>query len=184
MNSVRACTECEGLPLGPKPIFQLSPRAKILIAGQAPGRITHAKGIPFDDPSGDRLRDWMGIDRDIFYDESRIAILPMGLCFPGTGKGGDLPPRPECAEKWRERLLSQLSGIELTLVIGRYAMDYHLGEQKRRSLTAIVADWQNHWPSVLPMPHPSPRNIRWLKNNDWFASEILPKLKKRVTALL
>lgn len=184
LASVRSCALCKDLPLGPKPIVQLDSRAKILIAGQAPGRITHAKGIPFDDPSGERLRNWMGVDKETFYDAKKIAILPMGFCFPGTGKGGDLPPRIECAEKWRKQLLAQLPHIELTLVIGRYAMDWHIGEKQARTLTETVAQWQKYWPDVLPMPHPSPRNGFWLKKNDWFAADILPELKRRIKQLI
>ncbi len=184
LTSVRSCTLCSKLPLGPNPILQLNPGARILIAGQAPGKITHAKGIPFDDPSGNRLRQWMGIDRDVFYDASKIAILPMGFCYPGTGKGGDLPPRKECADQWREQLLAMLPNVELTLVIGRYAMDWHLGNKQANTLTNTVADWRSFWPGILPMPHPSPRNVRWLKNNAWFESDVLPMLKQRIAALL
>lgn len=184
LKSVRACTLCEGLPLGPKPILQGSPQSKILIVGQAPGRITHAKGIPFDDPSGVRLRDWMGIDSETFYDESQIAILPMGFCYPGTGTGGDLPPRPECAVAWRDQLLAKLKGVELTLIIGKYAMDWHLGSDQGRTLTATVENWEHYLPEVLPMPHPSPRNMRWMSKNAWFAVEVLPVLKQRIADLL
>ncbi|MFK8050745.1 MAG: uracil-DNA glycosylase family protein [Halioglobus sp.] len=184
LKSVRECTLCEDLPLGPRPILQGSPGAKILIVGQAPGRITHAKGIPFDDPSGTRLRDWMGIDPATFYDESQIAILPMGFCFPGTGKSGDLPPRPECATQWRKQLLAKLKGVELTLIIGKYAMDWHLGSDQGRTLTATVENWERYLPEVLPMPHPSPRNMRWMSKNDWFAADVLPVLKQRVAELL
>ncbi len=180
LESVRSCNLCTSLPLGPKPIFQLHPDAKVLIAGQAPGRKTHEKGIPFDDPSGDRLRDWLGVDSDTFYDEKRFAILPMGFCYPGTGKRGDLPPRPECAEKWRTQLLALLPNVELTLVIGQYAMDWHLPDRKSRALTATVGDWKAFWPKILPLPHPSPRNNRWLKNNEWFEKDILPVLRKRI----
>ena len=184
LESVRACTLCSDLPLGPNPIFQLHPDAKILIAGQAPGKRTHHKNIPFDDPSGDRLRGWMGIDRDTFYNESKISILPMAFCYPGTGKSGDLPPPPQCADQWRHQLLKLLPNIELTLVIGKYALDWHLGNQQAQTLTETVNQWQNYWPHTLPMPHPSPRNNRWLKNNPWFAEEILPMLKSRVASLL
>ena len=180
LESVRSCNLCTSLPLGPKPILQLHPDAKVLIAGQAPGRKTHEKGIPFDDPSGDRLRDWLGVDSDTFYDEKRFAILPMGFCYPGTGKRGDLPPRPECAEKWRTQLLALLPNVELTLVIGQYAMDWHLPDRKSRALTATVGDWKAFWPKILPLPHPSPRNNRWLKNNEWFEKDILPVLRKRI----
>ena len=184
LNAVRACELCEDLALGPKPILQLNPNAKILIAGQAPGRKTHYKGIPFDDPSGDRLRDWMGIDREVFYDESRIAILPMAFCYPGTGKSGDLAPPVQCAERWRRELLSLLPKVELTLVIGQYALDWHLGDRAYNSVTETVSQWQDYWPEHLPMPHPSPRNNRWLKTNPWFAGEILPVLKQQVLTLL
>ncbi len=184
LKSVRACTLCTALPLGPKPILQLNPAARILVAGQAPGSKTHDKGIPFDDPSGDRLRDWMGIDRDTFYDPSAIAILPMAFCYPGTGKSGDLPPPPRCAQQWRSQLLALIPNIKLTLVIGQYALDWHLGEKQGKTLTDTVRSWREHWPSMLPMPHPSPRNNRWLKNNPWFAEEVLPPLKKRVAASL
>lgn len=184
LSRVRACTLCSGLALGPKPIVQLNPNAKILVAGQAPGRKTHHKGIPFDDPSGERLRDWMGIDRDVFYNESAIAILPMAFCYPGTGKSGDLPPPNQCAEQWRIQLLELLPNIELTLVIGQYALDWHLGTKQLRTLTETVNHWQNYWPEVLPMPHPSPRNNRWLKNNPWFSDEVLPELKAQVASLI
>ncbi len=184
LSTVRACTLCENLALGPKPILQLNPKAKILIAGQAPGRKTHHKGIAFDDPSGDRLRDWMGIDRDVFYNDSVIAILPMAFCYPGTGKSGDLPPPTRCADHWRQQLLSLLPNIELTLVIGQYALDWHLGDKQRRTLTETVSHWQDDWPERLPMPHPSPRNNRWLKNNPWFSRDVLPQLKKQVASLI
>ena len=181
--AARACTSCPQLPLGPKPILQLHPAAKILIAGQAPGRKTHHKGVPFDDPSGDRLRDWLGINRATFYDEKRLAILPMAFCYPGTGKSGDLPPPKQCADEWRERLLGLLPNIELTLVIGQYALDWHLGERQSRTLTETAKRWREFWPQQLPMPHPSPRNNRWLKNNAWFAEEVLPTLQQRVAEL-
>jgi len=184
LSSVRACTLCQDLPLGPNPIFQLNSEAKILIVGQAPGKITHAKNIPFDDPSGKRLREWMGIDREVFYDESKVAILPMAFCYPGTGEGGDLPPRKECSEKWRELLLARLVNVELTLVIGRYAMEWHLPNNQAATLTETVLSWQDYWPLQVPMPHPSPRNARWLKNNDWFSIELLPVLKERIAVLL
>ena len=181
----RACTICaDFLPLGPRPVFQLGTSARILIAGQAPGRKVHETGVPFDDPSGERLRAWMGIDKAVFYDPSKIAILPMGFCYPGTGKSGDLPPRPECAVAWRDRLLKQLPSIELTLVIGRYAIDWHMNIDASQSLTETVQNWKRVWPSQLPLPHPSPRNNIWLKKNAWFESEILPELKERIRTIL
>lgn len=184
LNQVRMCTLCSDLALGPKPIFQLDPSAKILIAGQAPGKKTHHKGIPFDDPSGERLREWMGIDRNTFYDKSKIAILPMAFCYPGTGKNGDLPPPTQCAEQWRIQLLKLLPNIKLTLVIGQYALNWHIGEQQYKTLTETVKNWQKYWPETLPMPHPSPRNNRWLKHNPWFSNEVLPALKQQITSLL
>ena len=184
LKAVRQCTNCQNLPLGPRPILQLNPQAKILIAGQAPGRITHHKGIPFDDPSGNRLRDWMGIDRDTFYDEKHIAILPMAFCFPGTGKGGDLAPPAECAQHWRAKLLALVPNIQLTLVIGKYALDWHLGDKQADTLTNTVKQWRSYDSGIIPMPHPSPRNNRWLKNNPWFAEQVLPEIKARVSSLL
>ncbi len=183
--AARACYICKAhLPQGVRPVFQLSPAARILVVGQAPGRRVHATGIPFNDPSGDRLRGWMGIDRSVFYDVTRIAILPMGFCYPGTGKSGDLPPRLECAPKWRQPLLDFLPDIQLTLAIGQYAQDWHLGGQQKVTLTETVRNWKDYWPKVLALPHPSPRNNLWLKKNPWFEDEILPVLKDRVSQLL
>jgi len=184
LQSLLKCNLCDNLALGPKPIFQLNPHAKILIAGQAPGQKTHHKGIPFDDPSGVRLRDWMGIDRDTFYNEEKIAILPMAFCYPGTGKSGDLAPPKQCATHWRAQLLNLLPSIELTLVIGQYALDWHLIDSKNKTLTQTVKEWRTSWPKVLPMPHPSPRNNRWLKVNPWFSEEVLPELKIKVSSLI
>jgi uracil-DNA glycosylase len=184
LTEIRECTRCaKDLPFGPRPVFQMHPSARILIAGQAPGRKVHETGIPFNDPSGDRLRSWMGISREDFYDPKKVAILPMGFCFPGTGKSGDLPPRPECALAWRTQLLSRLDKIELTLVIGQYALAYHL-PGAGASLTEVVADWRKHWPRTLPMPHPSPRNQLWLKRNPWFETDVMPALKERVAGAL
>lgn len=184
ITDIRTCTLCQGLPLGPRPIVQFSSNSKLLIVGQAPGRITHNKGIPFDDPSGNRLRDWLGIGRDDFYNDQKLAIVPMGFCFPGTGKGGDLPPRPECATAWRQQILEALTSVELTLVIGRYAIDWHLPNQSSRSVTDAVRDWETLWPDTLILPHPSPRNNQWLKKNPWFYQEVIPALQARVAALL
>ena len=184
LTEVRACTLCaQHLPLGPRPVVQIHASARILIAGQAPGRKVHASGIPFDDASGERLREWLGVTRETFYDPTQMAILPMGFCYPGTGKSGDLPPRPECAPAWRERLLSHLPILELTLAIGQYAQAYHL-RGERASLTELVQDWRKHWPRTVPLPHPSPRNNMWLKRNPWFAEELLPVLQTRIAELL
>jgi len=179
LRSVRDCRICEeSLPLGPRPVLQVDPKARILIAGQAPGRRVHESGIPFDDPSGDRLREWLGISREDFYDPTKVAILPMGFCYPGTGKSGDLPPRPECAEAWRDKLLQSLKHIELTLVIGMYAQRWHLPHM-HRNLTETVRAWDEYGPDVMPLPHPSPRNNIWLKKNPWFAESLLPNLKEK-----
>jgi len=184
LTEVRACGLCaEHLPLGPRPVVQLHPSARILIAGQAPGRKVHETGLPFNDVSGDRLRAWLGISREVFYNARQVAILPMGFCFPGTGKSGDLPPRPECAPAWRAKLLSHLKKLQLTLVIGRYAQDYHLPKEAA-SVTEVVQAWRKNWPHTVPLPHPSPRNIRWLKRNPWFEEELIPVLRTRVLEVL
>jgi uracil-DNA glycosylase len=178
LQQVRACTICKlHLPEGPRPILQLHPRARILIAGQAPGRRVHLSGVPFDDPSGERLRDWMGVTRNVFYDRKKVAILPMGFCYPGTGTSGDLPPRPECAPAWRDALLAELQNIELTLVIGQYAIRAHVPNAKR-TLTETVRHCRDGDEGLFPLPHPSPRNNRWLKMNPWFAAELLPELRQ------
>ena len=178
IDSVRQCRICaESLPLGPRPVLQAHPQAKILIAGQAPGRRVHESGVPFDDPSGDRLREWLGVTKESFYDETKFAILPMGFCYPGTGKSGDLPPRPECAETWRQQLLQQLSQIALTSVIGQFALRWHL-TRTHKNLTETVRAWQDYGPHTIPLPHPSPRNNIWLKKNPWFSESLLPQLRK------
>ncbi len=182
--SVRACVLCKNqLEFGTRPVLQAHPKAKVLIAGQAPGAKVHASGIPFDDASGDRLREWMGIDKQIFYDATRIAILPMGFCYPGKGKSGDLPPLPICAETWREKLLASLPAIRLTLVIGKYAQAWHLANSQL-NLTQTVKLWQSYGNHIVPLPHPSPRNNIWLKKNPWFKSDLLPVLKQRVSKAL
>ena len=184
LAEVRACTLCaKHLPLGPRPVLQMSASARILIVGQAPGRRVHASGVPFSDPSGDRLRDWLGIDTAVFYDARRVALLPMGFCYPGTGKAGDLPPRPECAPAWRAPLLLRMRRVELTLVIGQYALAYHL-PGSGPSVTEAVLAWRAHWPAVVPLPHPSPRNNLWLRKNEWFERALLPKLRERVREVL
>jgi uracil-DNA glycosylase len=184
LTEVRACTLCaHDLPLGPRPVLQIHPSARILIVGQAPGRKVHETGIPFNDASGDRLRSWLGMSRETFYDAEQVAILPMGFCYPGTGKSGDLPPRPECVTAWRARLLTFLPNVELTLVIGQYAQAYHFPNEDK-SLTELVQQWRNYWPATIPLPHPSPRNNMWIKRNPWFADEVLPVLQQRVTQVL
>jgi len=184
LERVRLCRLCEPeLPLGARPVLQCAPNARILIAGQAPGSKVHASRIPFDDASGEHLRQWLGVDRRQFYDPALFAILPMGFCYPGTGKWGDLPPRAECAAAWRRQLLDRLAHIELTLVLGQYAQQWHL-DSRKLSLTERVKDWRTGWPEMLPLPHPSPRNNRWLRQNPWFESEVLPELQARVSRLL
>ena len=184
LTDVRACTVCRrDLPLGPRPVVQVDARARILIAGQAPGRAVHESGVPFDDASGERLREWLGIDRATFYDAGQIAILPMGFCYPGTGSNGDLPPRPECAPLWRVPLLANLKRLELTLLIGSYAQEWHLGAAAG-NVTALVRDWRSTWPLQIALPHPSPRNNIWLKKNPWFVAEVVPALRARVAELL
>lgn len=184
LSDVRACTLCAAhLPLGPRPVVQMSASSRILIAGQAPGRKVHETGIPFNDVSGNRLREWLGISREVFYDETKLAILGMGFCFPGTGKSGDLPPRPECAPAWRAPLLAHLKNVQLTLVLGQYAMAYHL-PGRGKTLTDIVTGWRRDWPLIVPLPHPSPRNQAWLKRNPWFEQELLPVLRLRITEVL
>lgn len=184
LNDIHNCRLCEeSLPVEPRPVLQFHPAARILIAGQAPGRKVYETGLPFNDASGDRLRSWLGISLDEFYDEQLIAILPMGFCYPGMGKSGDLPPRTECAAAWREALLSQLNNLQLTLVVGQYAQAYHFPEN-HNSLTDQVRNWQQGWPDIIPLPHPSPRNNRWLKHNPWFEKKVVPALQRRVAEIL
>lgn len=190
LAQVRGCTLCaDFLPHGTRPILQFNPQAKILIASQAPGRKAHDSGIPFNDASGDRLRHWLGISRATFYDASQVAIVPMGFCYPGKGKSGDLPPRPECAATWHEQLLKALPNIELTVLIGQYAQAYYLKAAhdsltKHVSLTKNVMNWRELWPHIMPLPHPSPRNMFWLRRNPWFETELVPILQQRVAAVV
>lgn len=186
IDKIKACRLCAAhLPLGPRPVFQISSTAKILIAAQAPGIRVHNSGRPFTDPSGERLRDWMGIDETIFYDPVRTAIVPMGFCYPGTGVRGDMPPRPECAPTWRKALLSTIEDLRLTLVIGQYAHAWHLGRRRGKTLTETVKNWQAFaGDNIIPLPHPSPRNNIWLRKNPWFEDEVLPVLRARVSAAL
>jgi uracil-DNA glycosylase len=185
LAAVRACRVCEAhLPLGPRPVLQAAATARILIVGQAPGVRVHRTGVPWDDPSGRRLRDWMGVNTDVFYDESRIAIIPMGYCYPGRGSGGDLPPRPECASLWLEQLLAKLPRIELTLLIGRHAQRHFLGKRRKSSLAETTQAWLEYCPPYIPLPHPSPRNTPWLQRNREFERQLLPELRRRIAALL
>ena len=183
LDEVRTCDICRDV-LEPRPVLQVSEVSRVLIVGQAPGSKVHETGIPFDDASGERLRAWMGIDRDTFYDARQVAILPMGFCYPGRGKSGDLPPDSRCAGTWRARILERLQTVELTLVIGQYAMEWHLEKPGSKTLTDVVRDWRSFGEAVIPLPHPSPRNNIWLKKNPWFEKELVPELKSRVRQLL
>jgi uracil-DNA glycosylase len=185
MAEARACRLCEAhLPLGPKPVFIAAGTARLLIVGQAPGRRVHGTGIPWNDPSGDNLRTWLGMDRPAFYDAARIAIIPAGLCYPGTGRGGDLPPRPECAPTWHPRFRAALPHIRLTLLVGQYAQAYYLGTKRKRTLAATVHAWNEYGPEFLPLPHPSPRNRLWLRRNPWFERDVIPALRHHVRVAL
>ncbi|QDG79717.1 uracil-DNA glycosylase family protein [Labrenzia sp. PHM005] len=198
-NDIRACRICVEtpdkmpLPHQPRPVLQTSSKARICICGQAPGTRVHKSGKPFTDPSGDRLRTWMGIGEDVFYDPDKLAIVPMGFCFPGLDtKGGDLPPRRECRKAWHDRVFAAMPQIELILVIGQYAQAYHLGNARKGSLTNTVAAWQSYFensgtaakPRVIPLPHPSWRNNAWLRKNPWFETDLLPVLQKEIARLL
>ena len=169
----------------PRPVVRPSTTARVMIAGQAPGARVHQSGIPFDDPSGDRLRDWLGVDRDTFYDTARIAIVPMAFCFPGyDARGSDLPPPKICAQQWRADLLAAMGQVELTLLVGQYAQAWHMGRARKGSLTETVRHWQDYGPHLLPLPHPSWRNTGWLKRNPWFAEDVLPWLKSEIARLV
>lgn len=185
LREARACRLCAAhLPLGPRPVLRASVSARVLIVGQAPGRRVHETGVPWNDPSGDRLRAWLQLDRAQFYDESRIAIIPAAFCYPGTGLRGDLPPRPECAPLWHPRLVPQLRRLQIALLVGSYAQAYYLGARRRESLTETVRAWQTYLPHFIPLPHPSPRNTMWLKRNPWFERDVLPFLRDVVGELM
>lgn len=185
LDEVRACRLCaDKLPHEPRPVLRAQPSATILIVGQAPGRRVHESGIPWNDPSGDLLRQWLQLTREQFYDESCIAIIPTGLCYPGTEKGSDLPPRPECAPYWHPKLREGLPSIELTLLIGQYAQAYYLGRRRKRTLAETVAAWRDYAPEFLPLPHPSPRNRMWLRTHPWFEQDILPVLRQKTYSIL
>lgn len=198
VREVRACRVCidrpdkAPLPHEPRPVLQVSTTARLCLCGQAPGTRVHQSGRPFTDPSGDRLRDWLGIGEEIFYDAGRLAIVPMGFCFPGLDdKGGDLPPRPECRKVWHDRLFAAMPQIELVIVIGQYAQAYHLGARRQKTLTQTVGNWRTYFdesggegPKVLPLPHPSWRNNAWLKKNSWFEADLLPVLRQQVAGLI
>jgi uracil-DNA glycosylase len=185
VREARACRLCEKeLPQEPRPIFRAARGARLLIVGQAPGRRAHLSGIPWNDPSGDVLRGWLGLDRDSFYDDSRIAIVPVGLCYPGTVGSADLPPRPECAPLWQPKFRAALPRVRLTLLVGRYAQNYYLSLTKKPSLSGTVRAYHEYLPEYFPLPHPSWRNLQWLKKNPWFEREVIPALKERVRACI
>ena len=183
LEEIAACQVCKGLIPEPRPVLRASATAKLLIIGQAPGTKVHASGVPWDDASGKRLREWMGVDTDTFYDISRIAIVPMGFCYPGKGRSGDLPPRPECAATWHEKLMNLLPAIRCTLLIGSYAQSHYLSDEYK-TLTERVQNWRTLAPQTYVLPHPSPRNQLWLKKNEWFAADTVPALQATVQSLL
>jgi uracil-DNA glycosylase len=185
LSDVRACRACaDYLPLGPRPVLRAEATARVMIVGQAPGTKVHESGIPWNDASGRRLREWLAMDEDTFYDASRIAIVPMGFCYPGTdAKGGDLPPRPECAALWHDRVRAALPGIALTLLVGQYAQRHYLGRARKATLTDTVRAFRDYLPCFLPTPHPSWRTTHWQKKNPWFGNEVVPELRRRVHAL-
>lgn len=186
LAEARACRHCEKhLPLGPRPVLRASPSARVLIVGQAPGTKVHETGIPWNDASGDRLRDWLGVTRDTFYDESLFAIVPMGFCYPGRQpQGGDNPPRPECAPMWHPRLRPLLPEIRLTLLVGSYAQAHYLGDRRGKTMTETVRAFRDHLPAFLPTPHPSWRTTHWIKKNPWFERELLPELQSRICQII
>ncbi|MBL8781120.1 MAG: uracil-DNA glycosylase family protein [Alphaproteobacteria bacterium] len=186
LKEIRSCRLCAGkLNHEPRPVLRASATARLCIASQAPGTRVHASGKPFTDPSGDRLRDWLGTDKDSFYDETRIAIIPMGFCFPGLDdNGGDRPPRKECAPHWRDRVFAQLPNLKLTLLVGSYAQAWHLKGKLKPTMTETVKAWRDYAPDFIPLPHPSWRNNGWIKKNPWFEAELLPHLRRRVSRIL
>jgi uracil-DNA glycosylase len=186
LGDVRACKFCEAvLPFGPRPVVQLASSAKVLIIGQAPGRKVHESGIPWNDASGERLRDWLGLDRPTFYDETRVAILPIGFCYPGAdATGGDRPPRPECAPRWHTRLLELLPDVQLTLLVGQYAQRYYLRPRTETSMTETVRNFSDYGPQFFPLPHPSWRSAIWMRKHGWFEEKVVPQLRKVLQTLI
>jgi uracil-DNA glycosylase len=186
LGDIRACRACAGdLPHEPRPVVRVSADTRLLICGQAPGRRVHESGMPFTDPSGDRLRDWMGVDWDTFYGDPAIGVAAMAFCFPGTSpKGGDFPPPRRCAELWRGDLLAALPKVELTLLVGSYAQDWALGDRAGATMTETVRAWRDYGPAMIPLPHPSWRNTGWLKRNPWFEAEVTPYLRSRVAGMV
>ncbi len=185
VERVMQCKICAGkIPFPPKPIFRISTTAVLLIVGQAPGIRVHNTGIPWNDPSGDRLRQWLQLDRDRFYDESKIAIIPSGLCYPGKGVRGDMPPRPECAPQWHPEFRKHLKKLKLTLLVGTYAQNFYLKGRQKGSMAETVRSYKEYLPEFFPLPHPSPRNIMWFRKNPWFEQEVIPQLRILVSKIL
>ena len=185
LSEIKSCTVCKkSLPHKPRPVVSFSTSSRIIIVGQAPGTKVHKSGIPWDDASGERLRDWLGVSTDQFYDTKLFGIVPMGFCYPGKGRSGDLPPRPECAELWMGRVLKTLRKRELILLIGQYAQNYFLGDTRKSTLTDTVLHWKDYTPQYVVLPHPSPRNNIWLRKNSWFEKKNLPYLKRKVRSIL
>ncbi|TXG37268.1 uracil-DNA glycosylase family protein [Seonamhaeicola maritimus] len=181
LKEIKQCTICKAhLPFGPRPVVSVHTNSKIVIVGQAPGTKVHASGVPWDDASGKQLRKWLDVSNEDFYDETKFAIIPMGFCYPGKGKTGDLPPRPECAIQWHKPLFYELKKVELVILIGMYAQKYYLGKTAKKTLTETVKNYNEYLPKYLPLPHPSPRNRFWLTKNPWFEVEVLPELRRRV----
>jgi len=184
LKSISRCSVCEGLPMGPRPIVSAQTTSKLVIIGQAPGKAVHLSGIPWDDKSGDSLRNWMGMDKSVFYDPQQVALIPMGFCYPGKGKSGDLPPRKECAPLWHDLLFEALIDYRLILLVGKYAQDYYLPKASKETLTENVKNFRKYLPNFFPLPHPSPRNNIWQAKNPWFKEDVIPALKISVKSLL
>jgi len=186
VTEIESCRLCaRHLPLGPRPVLRVSATARLLIVGQAPGTRVHESGVPWDDASGERLRDWLEMPPEVFYDNTRVAIMPMGFCYPGRNvRGGDNPPRPECAPEWHARVLALIGKVELTILVGSYAQKYYLGKAAQKTMTETVRAWRDHLPRFLPTPHPSWRTTGWQRKNPWFEAEVLPELRRRVRGLV
>lgn len=185
LEEIRQCTICKDqLPNDPLPVVRASAKSKILVVGQAPGRLVHESGIPWNDPSGNRLREWLEVDKELFYNEDVFALIPMGFCYPGTGKSGDFPPRKECAPQWQEKLTEKMPETQLTLLIGAYAQKYYLGKEMKKNLTETVRATHAYYPKYIALPHPSPRNNIWMKKHPWFEKEVLPLLRSATRSIL